>query len=383
MTHQAPPSTAFPAYPASWYLYCASSELGRRPLAKTMLGRALVAFRTGGGQIAVMDGRCAHLGADLGGGRVAGESIQCPYHNWEYGTDGRCTRIPGLSGDIPAFARLETYPAEERCGYVFVFNGPKPLFPLPFFFDVEPRELIASVPFRFVADCSWYLFASHAFDAQHFLAVHDRRLLAPPEIDCPAPFARRNRYSALVEGTSVYDRALRTLVSRQVEISITTWGGTLFFLTGNFRHALSRFLVAAQPIDGGRTLAEGVVFARRGSNPLARALLAPISLWVRWLFTRGYLIEEASRLGSPRYSPTTLLESDKDMIDFFRWMVRLPQGEDRGRVSPAVEGPDGEAVVNGDRANNGADHRGGSHESEAFAGPSRQVGGHAHTGDSR
>src|SRR6267142_949575 len=101
MPRQAPPSTAFPVYPASWYLYAASAELARRPLAKTMLGRQLVAFRTEQGHVAVMDGRCAHLGADLGGGRVSGEAIQCPYHNWEYGPDGRCTRSPGLCGDPP------------------------------------------------------------------------------------------------------------------------------------------------------------------------------------------------------------------------------------------------------------------------------------------
>lgn len=335
--HQAPPASAFPAYPASWYLYCSSAQLRRRPLAKTMLGRQLVAFRTGRGRVAILDGRCAHLGADLGGGSVRGESIRCPYHNWEYGTDGRCTRIPGLCGAIPRFARQAVYPAEERCGYVFFFNGQKPLFPLPFFFDTEPAELTASVPFRFVANCSWYLFASHAFDLQHFAAVHDRRLLGAPVIDCPAPFARRNRYSAVIEGTSIYDRLLRKFVSRQVDISITTWGGTLFFLTGNFRRAQSRFLVAAQPIDGGRTLAEGIVFTRRGRNPVARAVFDPLSLWLRWLFTRGYLIDEANRLGSPHYNPATLVEADWDMIDFFQWMADVSQDpEQRGAFRSRV-----------------------------------------------
>jgi nitrite reductase/ring-hydroxylating ferredoxin subunit len=325
MVPQAPPSTAFVPYPASWYLFCASSELARRPLAKSMLGRRVVAFRTKSGRVAVMDGRCAHFGADLGGGRVVGESIQCPYHNWEYGVDGRCTRVPGLCREVPLFAHQATYPVEERCGYVFFFNGAEPLFPLPFFFDVEPDEVVASAPFQFVANCTWYLFASHAFDTQHFLATHDRRLLGPPAIDCPAPFARRNRYSAIVEGTSVYDRLLRALVSREVDISITTWGGTLFFLTGNFGRALSRFLIAAQPIDGERTLADGVVFKRRGRTALTRALLDPLSLWVRSLFTRGYLIDEASRLGTPHYSPATMVETDQDMIEFFQWMAKLSQ----------------------------------------------------------
>jgi nitrite reductase/ring-hydroxylating ferredoxin subunit len=320
-----PPATRFPAYPASWYLFGPARDLRRGPVAKTMLGRSIVAFRTASGRIAIMDGRCAHLGADLGGGSIVGENIRCPFHNWEYDTDGRCTRIPGLCGGVPRFARLTIYPAEERCGYLFFFNGPEPLFPMPFFFDVGPEKMAAGVPFQFVANCTWYMFASHAFDCQHFFAVHDRRLLGPPVIDTPAPFARRIQYSAAVEGKSVYDRLLRTVVSRTVDITITTWGGTLFFLTGTFGRALSRFLIAARPIEGDRALAEGIVFAPKGRNPVARALLNPLSLWVRRQFTQGYLKDEADRLGSPHYSPATMVETDRDMIDFFHWMVDLPQ----------------------------------------------------------
>lgn len=331
-----PPSSRFPTYPASWYLFGPAHELRRGPIAKPMLGRSIVAFRTASGRLVVMDGRCAHLGADLGGGTVVGECVRCPFHNWEYDADGRCTRVPGLNGPIPRFAELTTYPAEERCGYVFFFNGPAPLFPMPFFFDVEPTEMAASMPFQFVANCTWYMFASHAFDCQHFFAVHDRRLVGPPTIDTPAPFARRIRYSATVEGTSIYDRLLRTVVSPTVDITITTWGGTLFFLTGNFRRALSRFLVAAHPIDGDRTLAQGIVFARRGRNPLTRALVNRVSLPVRRLFTQGYLKDEADRLGSPHYSPATMVETDREMIDFFHWMADVPQ---ESPVPPPVGRP--------------------------------------------
>src|SRR5947208_2361092 len=98
MMPQAPPSDHYAAYPASWYRFGSSSELRDRPLSKPMLGRQLAAFRTGSGRAVVMDGRCAHLGADLGGGRVVGDAIQCPFHHWEYGPDGHCIRIPG-TGD--------------------------------------------------------------------------------------------------------------------------------------------------------------------------------------------------------------------------------------------------------------------------------------------
>ena len=69
---------------------------------------------------------------------VAGDSIQCPFHNWKYGADGVCNHIPGTNS-IPAFARQATYPAEERNGYIFFFNGVEALFPLPFFFDASPE----------------------------------------------------------------------------------------------------------------------------------------------------------------------------------------------------------------------------------------------------
>src|SRR5439155_17441060 len=144
--------------------------------------------------------------------------------------------------------------------------------------------------------CSWYMVAAHAFDTQHFASVHDRRLLAPPVIDCPVPFARRSRYTAMVEGQSIFDRLLRRFAGPVVDISITTWAGTFFLLTGTFRHARSYFLITSQPLEQDKTLIEGIVFARRGRNPLA-GLFQPLSLWIRRLFTRGYLIEEAERLG--------------------------------------------------------------------------------------
>lgn len=320
----APRADSFQPYPASWYLFCESRALSKGPLSKRVLGRDLVAFRTASGRIALMEAHCSHLGADLGRGQVIDESIQCPFHNWRYGADGRCVEIP-CSTRIPSFARQRSFPVQERHGFVFFFNGHEALFPLPFFFGADPGSFAAGRPFRYVADCTWYMNAAHAFDTQHFGAVHDRELLAPPEVDCPALFARRNRYRARVLGRTTLDRFLKLGGGRTVEITITTWGGTFVLVTGAFDRVHSRFIIATTPLEDGTTLCEGIVFAPRGTGLLARALFEPFSLWLRRLFTYGYLKDETRRLRGTQYRPLSLGPLDRDMIEFFQWVVALPQ----------------------------------------------------------
>lgn len=309
----------FPRYPASWYLFCDSRELDRGPLSKSMVGRRLVVFRTAGGRLGALDARCSHMGADLGKGQVVGEELQCPYHHWRYGCQGSCTHIPG-GGPIPRFARQRTYPVEERHGHIFIFNGREPLFPLPFVLGEEPDNFVAGKPFRYVADCTWYMNAVHAFDRQHFAAVHDRKLLTPPSIDCPAPFARRNSYRAEVVGDSIFDRLLRTFVGRTVDITLTIWGGTFAVITARFERLQSAFLMSMLPLEDGQTLCEGIVLTRRSSLPHFDRM----SLAVRRLFTHGYLADEARLLRGTRYQRRSLTERDQDMIDFFTWVVELP-----------------------------------------------------------
>lgn len=324
----------FPEYPASWYLFGDSRRLDAGPFSQRLLGRQLVAFRTAGGRVAVMDAHCAHLGADLGCGSVVGETIQCPFHHWRYGADGVCAAVPN-SQQVPSFARLRTYPVEERHGLLFFFNGREPLFPLPFFLGADPGEFVAGKVFRYVADCTWYMNSAHAFDRQHFAAVHDRELLAPPAIDCPAPYARRNSYPAKVVGHTIFDRILRVTAGRTVKITLTIWGGTFAVITADFARLRSGFLMAMEPLEDGRTLCHGIVCARRGPGPLA--WLDPLRLAVRRLFTHGYLKEEARLLRSTRYRPASLGPDDQDMIDFFHWVASLPQAIPSPRTTKASE----------------------------------------------
>jgi nitrite reductase/ring-hydroxylating ferredoxin subunit len=329
-----PPVEAFATFPASWYLFGHARELDR-PRSKRMLGRQLVAFRTASGRVSVIAANCSHMGADLGCGRVVGESIQCPFHNWKYGTDGVCNHIPGTS-TIPGFARQACYPTEVRHGYVFFFNGPIALFPLPFFAGANPDAFVAGKLFSYTSDCTWFVNSAHGYDTQHFDAVHDRKLVAPPEIDCPHRFARRNRYRAEVLGRTPLDRWLRLLAGKMVSISITNWGGTFVVITGDFDRAHSTFIIATQPLENGRTQCDGIVFAPRIQLALLRPLFEPLILALRRFFTHGYLSDEARTLRGTHYSPGTMIAHDRDIVAFFNWAASLPQSLDELNAGDTV-----------------------------------------------
>lgn len=313
------PTSELPLYPASWYLFGATRELARGPVSKSLLGREIVAFRTASGRLAVMEARCAHFGANLGKGSIVGETIQCPYHGWRYDVAGSCTHIPSGCA-IPDSAQQRTYPFAERHGYLFFFNGERPSFPLPWFFDVAPDDYTASRPFTFTADSPWPTVTGHAFDIQHFLFVHDRRLVETPVIDTPAAFVRRIRYRAEIVPRNWRDRVLSLAGGKTVDASLVIWGGTFAVITAAFARFTSRFLMSMTPIHRRETRCEGIVFGRNASR---------LSLAVRRYFTAAYLVEENRTLDGTLSNPSHFVESDGPLADYFDYLQGLSQPGER------------------------------------------------------
>src|SRR5258708_32553866 len=145
--------------------------------------------------------------------------------------------------------------------------------------------------------------SAHAFDTQHFAAVHDRRLLAPPSIDCPAPFAPRNSYQAEVIGQTIFDRILRVVAGRTVNITLTIWGGNMAVITAAFDRGRSGFLKDMRPLGNRQTLCQGIIYARRTRN-LLRAF-TPLNLSIRRHFTFFYLPDQTPPPRGTLFNPAT------------------------------------------------------------------------------
>lgn len=94
------------------------------PHAVRAFGTKLVVFADSTGHLNVLDGYCRHMGGDLTRGTIKGNEVACPFHDWRWGGDGRCARIP-YAKRVPPAARTRAWTTLERNGQLFVWNDPR------------------------------------------------------------------------------------------------------------------------------------------------------------------------------------------------------------------------------------------------------------------
>lgn len=116
-----------------WYILTPSKALKRKPIAVTVFNKALILFRDQGGQAIALEDRCRHRNAPLSCGKVLDDTIQCPYHGWQYSGDGQLAKIP-YSCSTPPKLSIPSYPCCEQDGYIWVNIGEVPVSTEPYRF---------------------------------------------------------------------------------------------------------------------------------------------------------------------------------------------------------------------------------------------------------
>lgn len=115
----------------NWVDIGAETELCKQPLKRVSAGGRDFAFSVKDGKFGVVSNTCNHVGGPLGDGRLDGDYIVCPWHNWKF---HRCTGLgePGYEED-----RVPAYPVKVKGGRVLVNvaagskRGKKPHDPHP------------------------------------------------------------------------------------------------------------------------------------------------------------------------------------------------------------------------------------------------------------
>jgi 3-ketosteroid 9alpha-monooxygenase subunit A len=188
------------AFPEGWFQIAYSEELatcGVLPL--HYFGQELVLFRTASGKPQVIGAFCAHLGAHLGkGGRVDGELLRCPFHEWGYATSGKCTNIP-YSDRIPARgAEVGSWPTQESSGIVFVWYSPKnrkPHWPVPTLAEYgQPSWTGYDIRGRYQVRTTAHEILENVVDFAHAVTIH-----GAPEIPKAVVKMQDHRFHVVLE----------------------------------------------------------------------------------------------------------------------------------------------------------------------------------------
>ena len=100
--------------------------------------------------------------------------MEYPYHGWTFDGDGKCTRIPAQPPEapIPRKARVDSYPTEERYGWVATWARERGVAHV-FVEDLLERTSVEEVR---MDTCCHYSAAGHARLATLFDAEIRQRL---------------------------------------------------------------------------------------------------------------------------------------------------------------------------------------------------------------
>ncbi|KAK6787005.1 hypothetical protein RDI58_015530 [Solanum bulbocastanum] len=82
-----------------------------------------VIFRGKDGKPGCVRNTCAHRACPLHLGSVKEGRIQCPYHGWEYSTDGKCEKMPSTKF---LNVKIKSLPCFEQEGMIWIWPGNEP-----------------------------------------------------------------------------------------------------------------------------------------------------------------------------------------------------------------------------------------------------------------
>lgn len=106
----------------SWYVAALGEELEDGLLARQLLGRRVVLFRTSSGEVAALDDRCAHRAFPLSKGHLDGDCVVCGYHGCVYDATGRLIEVPSQD-NVPPNISVASYPVRESGPFVWIWLG--------------------------------------------------------------------------------------------------------------------------------------------------------------------------------------------------------------------------------------------------------------------
>lgn len=167
-----------------WYVAALSTEIGSKPLARTLLGEPVVLFRDSAGAVVALEDRCVHRQAPLSLGEVVGDHLQCGYHGLTYDRRGVCIHVPSQT-QIPPGACVRSYGVTEQQGFIFIWMGDPALSHTlaPYHFSAADRKGWRARHAQFHGRFDYRLLIDNLMDVTHLPFAHKSTIGAIGVVD--------------------------------------------------------------------------------------------------------------------------------------------------------------------------------------------------------
>jgi vanillate O-demethylase monooxygenase subunit len=289
-----------------WYAAGWSSEITNRPLARRILDRPVVLFRTEAGRAAAFDDCCPHRMAPLSLGTVEGETLRCGYHGLQFDCSGKCIDIPGQTS-IPPRAKVQAYPLVERWRYAWIWMGdpaaadPAAIPELPWMTAADWDHSHGTI----VYDCHYVLLLDNLIDLSHTTFVHRQTIGTDDVAKTPIKTTADGR---------------RVLVERVMH---DTDPSVLYVAAGDFTGKVDRWQRIEYTPPTNVVIDAGAVPA--GTNDRSRGIdtriinmitpQGPASTFHFWAFARDFKIGDTAMTDMIAQAITQTFNEDKRLID--------------------------------------------------------------------
>lgn len=104
-----------------WYIAALSSELGEKPIQRIIYDRPYVLFRNKEGRAVCLQDRCLHRHALLSEGRCREGNLSCPYHGWEYDSQGKVVSVPSEGPEFKGTYQTKSFPCVEQEEVIWIY----------------------------------------------------------------------------------------------------------------------------------------------------------------------------------------------------------------------------------------------------------------------
>jgi 3-ketosteroid 9alpha-monooxygenase subunit A len=169
-------SSLLQSYPRGWFVVGFSTDVAvGQTRGIEYFGEKMVMFRGEDGAVNVLDAYCAHMGANLAaGGKVVGNTIECPFHAWRYCGTGECVAIP-YAKKIPEKARQKAWRVREVNGLILLHHDPtgaEPDFEIPVIAEYGTPEWLPWTTKMYRVKTHPREIVENLADKAHFPRVH-------------------------------------------------------------------------------------------------------------------------------------------------------------------------------------------------------------------